>query len=92
VRDRRHRLEMRAYRSEGGLLQAPTVVDMGRRIAETLSATVEVALYSLEGKAPHLIFHDQGRHAGLEVVGDVERLRAMWAASGQKTGSPGARK
>ncbi len=48
VRDRKYRLEIEAARSEGGLLQAPTTVDMGRRITETLSAEVSVALYALE--------------------------------------------
>jgi hypothetical protein len=43
---------MRAIRAEGGLLQASTTADMGRRIAETLNASVETALYSLEGGRP----------------------------------------
>jgi tocopherol cyclase len=81
VRNRRYRLEMRATRPAGGLLQAPTTVDMGRRIAETLDAEVAVALYGLEGDAARLLFHGVGRHAGLEAVGDLARLRAMWASS-----------
>jgi hypothetical protein len=80
IRNRHHRLEMRAVRAEGGLLQAPTTIDMGRRIAETLSARVETALYSLQGGQPRLIFRGTGRHAGLEVVGDLARLRALWAS------------
>ena len=80
VRDRHHRLEMRAIRAEGGFLQAPTTADMGRRIAETLNASVETALYSLEGGRTRLLFHGIGRHAGLEAVGDLSRLQAMWAS------------
>jgi hypothetical protein len=80
VRDRRYRLEMRAIQSAGGLLHAPTPVDMGRRIAETLSAEVEVALYKVDGDASQLLFQGTGRHAGLEAVGDLSRLRAMWAS------------
>jgi tocopherol cyclase len=80
ISDRRHRLEMRAIRAEGGLLQAPTTADMGRRIAETLNANVETALYSLEGGRPRLLFDGIGRHAGLEAVGDLSRLQAMWAS------------
>jgi hypothetical protein len=79
IRDRRHRLEMRAIRAEGGLLQAPTAIDMDRRIAETLGARVETTLYALEGGRPRPIFRDTGRHAGLEAVGDLARLRNMWA-------------
>jgi hypothetical protein len=66
-------------RAEGGLLQAPTTADMGRRIAETLSARVEAALYALEGAGSRLLFQGIGCHAGLEAVGDLVRLRTMWA-------------
>jgi hypothetical protein len=52
---------------------------MGRRIAETLGATVEVRLSRLEAAGPSLVFEGTGRHAGLEAVGDLMRLRAMWA-------------
>lgn len=80
LRDRRYRLEMCVIRSAGGLLHAPTPVDMGRRIAETISAEVEVALYKLDSSASQLLFRGTGRHAGLEAVGDLSRLRAMWAS------------
>lgn len=80
IRDQHHRLEMRAIRAEGALLQAPTTADMGRRIAETLGATVEVDLHALESAGPRLIFRGTGRHAGLEAVGDLVRLRSLWAS------------
>jgi hypothetical protein len=78
IADRKHRLSMTAARTEGGLLQAPTTVDMGRRIAETLSATVQVELARIQGRDSEPVFRDTGRHAGLEIVGDLARLRAMW--------------
>jgi tocopherol cyclase len=77
VRSRRYRLEMQAIRAEGGLLQAPTTLDMGRRIAETLNATVRMALYELGHGRPRVLAEGTGRHAGLEVVGDLAELRAM---------------
>jgi hypothetical protein len=80
ISNRHHRLEMRAIRAEGGLIQAPTPADMGRRIAESLSARVETALYALEGSRPRRLFESTGRHAGLEAVGDLARLRTMWAS------------
>jgi hypothetical protein len=80
VRDKGYRLEIEAVRSEGGLLQAPTTVDMGRRIVETLGAEVSVALYEVGKSGEHLLFRGCGRHAGLEAAGDLVRLRAMWAA------------
>jgi hypothetical protein len=79
VQDRRQRLEIEAARSEGGLLQAPTTVDMGRRIMETLGAEVSVALYA-RGSGTRLLFKGRGRHAGLEAAGDLARLKAMWAS------------
>jgi hypothetical protein len=86
VRDSHHRLEMEAARTEGGLLRAPTPLDMGRRIAETLKATVEVSLYKDNGRDSQLIVHDTGRHAGLEAVGDLEALKAMWSSQAQARG------
>jgi hypothetical protein len=71
---------MRAIRAEGGLIQAPTPADMGRRIAESLSARVETALYALEGGRSRRLFEGTGRHAGLEAVGDLARLGTMWAS------------
>ena len=77
ITDRRYSLEMRARRAEGGLLQAPTTVDMGRRIAETLDARVEVRLHERQG-ANRLLFEGTGRHGGLEANGDLDRLVSMW--------------
>jgi hypothetical protein len=80
VRDKQHRLMIEAARSEGSLLQAPTTVDMGRRIAETLGAEVSVALHAFENGGTRLLFRGHGRHAGLEAAGDLARLREMWAS------------
>jgi hypothetical protein len=77
VRDRRYRLEMLASRAQGGLLQAPTTQDMGRRIAETLNANVHVVLYELGRGSPRLLVEGTGLHAGLEAVGNLQELRAM---------------
>ncbi len=82
VREGRYRLEMRATRAEGGLLHAPTTVDMDRRIAETLEATVEVALYDLRESGRRPIFEGLGRCAGLEAAGELLRLQEMWLAEG----------
>lgn len=74
VRNRQHRLEMQAARAEGGLLLGPTREDMGKRVNETLRATVDVRLSTLAGVT---LFAGQGRHAGLEAHGDLERLLAL---------------
>jgi len=73
LRNRRHRLSLKAWRAQGGLLLGPTPEDMGTRVMETLSASIDVRLETLQGD---LIFEGKGEHAGLEVVGDLERLLA----------------
>jgi hypothetical protein len=65
------RLEMGARRAGTALLKGPTRSDMGLRVHETLDGEVEVRLYGTNGKE---IFSGQGRHAGLEVGGDVDKL------------------
>jgi hypothetical protein len=74
VRSRSYRLEMVATRAEGGLLAGPTRLDMGKRVDETLNATVDVRLSTSAGQT---LFSGRGRHAGLEVHGELERLLRM---------------
>jgi hypothetical protein len=74
MRDLVHRLELHATRAEGGLLRGPSTQAMGVRVPETLSATIEVRLSRLHGRQPAVIVEDTGRYAGLEVVGDLDRL------------------
>ncbi|MGD8596174.1 MAG: tocopherol cyclase family protein [Anaerolineae bacterium] len=79
VHDKRHRLEMQAVRARGGLINAPTTGDMGRRIAETLDATVDVRLLATGHGQERVVFEGTGRHAGLEAVGDLAHLRTTLA-------------
>jgi len=74
VRNSTHRLRIRALRAEGGLLQAPTLVEMDRRILETLNASMEVQFEALSGK---VLYQGVGQHAGLETVGDLDHLVGM---------------
>lgn len=79
VSDRKHRLEMFVAQGPGstyGLLKGPTTVEMGKRVAETLSATVQVRL-SKRGENSLVIFEGTGRHAGLEVHEVENRLLKM---------------
>ena len=65
------RLEIEATRAAGGVIFGPTIQNgMGKRVDETLDATINVRL--LEGK--RVLFEGNGRHAGLEVNGEAERL------------------
>jgi hypothetical protein len=74
MRDRSYRLELRATRAEGGLLRGPSTRSMGVRVPETLSATVEVRLSRLRGGGNEILLEDTGRYAGLEVVGELDKL------------------
>lgn len=73
VSDSRCILQMTASRAETGLLKGPTKLEMGKRVAESLAATVEVRLTRKTGE---LIFEGTGKHTGLEVF-DTEKLVTM---------------
>lgn len=74
IRDRTHRLEIRAVRAQGAPLRGPSKTDMGVRVPETLQSTVEVRLIKSKGRDGALVYEGKGRYAGLEVAGDLERL------------------
>jgi tocopherol cyclase len=71
VRNRTHRLHITATRAEGGLLQAPTLVEMDRRILETMDATLKIDFETLSRES---IYMGVGKYAGLETVGDMTHL------------------
>lgn len=70
-RNRTHRLRVEARQQAGGLLQAPTVVSMERRILESLTACFRIQLEDLAGE---VLYQSIGEYAGLEVVGDQAAL------------------
>lgn len=77
MRDKTHRLEIIAQRgvdSQFGLLKGPSDVEMGKRIAETLTATVQVRLSRV--RDDQTLFVENGRFAGLEVYNVEEVLAA----------------
>ena len=70
--NRTHRLELEATRSEGGLLHAPYRSEMLQRVTESLTATIAVKLIEL--KSGRVIFEGTGRHAGLEINGEIQQI------------------
>jgi tocopherol cyclase len=74
VAGRRHRLEIAAARAEGGLLHAPYRTDMLQRVTESLTATVDARLYAIDGGNERLLFSGAGRHAGLEINGNLGQI------------------
>ncbi|HOT96280.1 MAG TPA: tocopherol cyclase family protein [bacterium] len=75
VRDRHHRLHIRAERARAGLLHAPTPQGMKGRIAETLGGTLSLRLDRLESR--ERIMEQTGLHAGIEAAGDLPALLAL---------------
>jgi len=71
ISDRKERLELFARQIGGGLLQAPTVTQMDRRISETLSSEIDVVLSARKNGSWQKFYEDNGRFAGLEVVGEL---------------------
>ena len=72
-----HRLEIVAWRAEGGLLHSPERVAMLQRVLESLTARLDVRLLTVEGGRERIIFEGTGRHAGLEIVGPVADIQAL---------------
>ncbi len=71
VEDKQYRLEIDATRSEGGLLHAPYRTDMLQRVTESLTASIAVKLIDRSG---NVIFEGIGRHAGLEINGEIQQI------------------
>jgi hypothetical protein len=72
IRNRTHRLEVDARRTEGAILHAPYERQMIARVAETMTSEVDVRLASLAGD--RVVFEGRGRHACLEAQGDLDRI------------------
>lgn len=76
LRSKTHQLAILARRgatSHYGLLKGPTRQEMGKRVAESLTAVATLQLCELHGRKEREIFAGNGRYAGLEVH-NVERL------------------
>lgn len=68
LRNKTHRLSLLAHlgsEEEFGLLKGPDTVEMGKRVAESLTAEVDVELTHLGQN--RVVFNGRGRYAGLEV-------------------------
>jgi hypothetical protein len=73
--DGTQRIEIEATRASGGLLHSPERTAMLQRVMESLTATIRVRL--TEQRTGAVLFEDRGRHAGLEVVGDLPPLATV---------------
>ena len=69
IEDRTKKIRVSAKRAQGINLQAPTVVQMDRRIMETLHAEIEIQFLEKRNRKWNEVFSGTGKYAGLEVVG-----------------------
>ncbi|MDF1519826.1 MAG: tocopherol cyclase family protein [Brevefilum sp.] len=74
VQNTNYHLEIQAFRAGGGVLHAPTKVEMGRRILETLDAEIFIRLTNVKGD---VLYQGTGKNGGLEVVGDMDQLLTL---------------
>jgi len=72
VRDKEHRLEIKATRSEGALLHAPYDKKMMERVAESMTSKIHVRLQSVRGN--NILFEGSGEHGCLELQGDLNTI------------------
>jgi hypothetical protein len=72
VRDARYQLKIEAMRSKGGLLHVPFREGMLKRLSHSLTATVFTRLNQRTSR--QAIFSVTGRHAGLEVGGEIDLI------------------
>lgn len=71
VANREHRLEIRSRKTEGAILHAPYERRMMERVAETMTSEIALRLASLSGD---VVYEGRGRHACLELQGDLPAL------------------
>ena len=76
-----HRLEIVAWRAEGGLLHSPERAVMLQRVLESLTARLDVRLLAVTGGQAGVIFEGTGRHAGLEIVGPIHEIQKLARAT-----------
>lgn len=72
IRNRTHRLEIDATKSEGAILHAPYEKQMIERVAETMTSEADVRLVRLADNA--LVFEGRGTNACLEAQGELDRV------------------
>lgn len=72
IRNRTHRLEVDARKTDGATLYAPYEKQMIARVAETMTSEVDVRLTRLADAGT--VFDGCGRHACLEAQGDLARV------------------
>jgi hypothetical protein len=69
-KDRRYRLEITGEQAPGAKLVSPITGEMTGKVNESMQGVLHVRFYEKET----LVFEGTGRHAGLEIAGEVQEL------------------
>ncbi len=72
IEDKKHLYQIEATRESFGILAAPEMGEMDRRIAEGLDAKVDLEIF--DKKQNKIIYKGKGVNAGLEIVGNTNLL------------------
>lgn len=70
LRDKNYSLTLNVKRNLAGMLKAPRHGKMDREIQESIVSSLDLELKDKKGE---ILFHGTGKHAGLEIVGDVAK-------------------
>lgn len=73
MKNQKNTFIVQAESNNAGLLKAPDKGSMDRRIAESIDAVVKITMFDDDGD---IVFSDSTSIAGLEMVGDYEKLPA----------------
>ncbi len=74
VRDRKYKLTIKAWKKDGGILNAPEEGGMVRRVSESLNSRVQVDFFSIVKGREDLCYSGEGRWAGLEIHGRLDEI------------------
>ncbi len=74
ISDKEYTYQIETYRNNSGLLKAPVKGSMDRRISESVDANLKLTVADKNG---NVIFKDSTTIAGLEIVGDVNKVLIM---------------
>lgn len=72
IENKKYRLELSTSQNKSGILKAPEIGKMNRTIKESLDAKIKLILH--HKKRGKVLLEDSGKHAGFEMVGDINHL------------------
>ncbi|MBN1374883.1 MAG: hypothetical protein JXA01_01870 [Dehalococcoidia bacterium] len=70
-------LEIEAHKSSGATLAAPSLGAMNGRVAESMTSNVWARLSRSHRGHRGVIFEEKGRHAGLEIAGEISKFPSL---------------